>query len=310
MTSALSLVTNDEAPFYRQQTTALAEAGVECTTLSVPGEHQVGETTQTRSVFDYLRFYPQVVRRSFGDYDLVHANQGLTAPGALAQVRLPVVLSLWGLELLAQYATVMKWCARFADAVIVMSEEMAAELRRDCHVIPHGVDLEQFAPMAQGSAQAAVGWDPNRKHVLFPYSRHRWEKDFPRTRRVFEAAAGRVDGDVTLQTPYPVPHEAMPRYLNAADALLVTSKTEGSPNVVKEALACNLPVVSTDVGDVRERLSGVSQSFVCRTNRELTARLIQVLEAGRRSNGREHAAELSLERMAERILAVYRDVLS
>jgi glycosyltransferase involved in cell wall biosynthesis len=310
MVTVLNLVTNDEASFYRQQTAALADAGVTETTLAVPGEHRAGETTQTRSVVDYLRFYPRAVRESLHGYDLVHANQGLTAPGAVAQRRLPVVVSLWGLELLDRYASVTRWCARQADAVVVMSPEMDAALDRDCHVIPHGVDMEQFAPRPRGRARAALGWADDRRHVLFPYSRHRWEKDFPRARRVFEAAAARLDDPAELHTPFRVPHEEMPRYLNAADALLLTSRKEGSPNVLKEALACNLPVVSTDVGDVRERLDGVSRSFVCRTDRALVARLREVLATDRRSDGREHVTEVRLERMTERLLTVYEEVLS
>ena len=96
--------------------------------------------------------------------------------------------------------------------------------------------------------------------------------------------------------------------MNAADALLLTSKLEGSPNTVKEAMACNLPVVSTDVGDVRTRLENVTPSAVCTSEAELVDRLVEVLETGERSNGRTHVETVSWDRMADEIIQVYNHV--
>jgi len=95
------------------------------------------------------------------------------------------------------------------------------------------------------AARREIGWDDGRAHVLYPYDPARSVKNLPRTKRVVDAAADRVDGAVALDVVTDVPHRRMPTYLNAADALLLTSEHEGSPNTVKEALACNLPVVST-----------------------------------------------------------------
>jgi glycosyltransferase involved in cell wall biosynthesis len=102
----------------------------------------------------------------------------------------------------------------------------------------------------------------------------------------------------------------MPLWYRAADVLLCASRSEGSPNVVKEALACNLPVVSTAVGDVHERLAGVQPSaVVARDAKLLGEALVQVLLEERRSNGREHVANLSLENIARRVTDVYRMAL-
>jgi len=74
-------------------------------------------------------------------------------------------------------------------------------------------------------------------------------------------------------------------------------------------LACNLPVVATDVGDVSERVSGVELSYACTDEEGLTEKLRLVLEQEARSNGRSHARDLSLERMGERIESVYERAL-
>lgn len=306
----LNVVTNRESRFFKQQVESLADLDVAQTTVTVPGDSldEDGEV-QSRSVADYVRLVPKVVRRSLGDYDLVHANYGLTAPAALAQPSLPVVVSLWGTDLMGKYGWLSAACARRADAVVVMSPEMESMLDVECHVIPHGVDFDRFAPMPRTEARDELGWDRDRRYVLFPYPPGRGVKNYPRAKAVVEAAADRLDADVELATVTGVPHERMAVYYNAADALLITSRREGSPNAVKEALACDAPVVSTDVGDVRSRLEGVTNAAVCRTDEELVDAVVRVLEEGSRSDGREAVRDCTLSAMAERLLDVYRDVL-
>ena len=299
----LSLVTNN-AEFHKLETTALADLGVQRDTLVVPGDSLAG-----RSVGDYLRFLPLVLRHVDDSYDLVHANYGLTAPFALAQRRLPVVLTLWGSDVLGEYGWLSKACARRCEEVIVMSTEMAAKLDRDAHVVPHGVDETVFRPESTDSARERVGWNADARHVLFPYSPRRSVKDFPRAGNVVEAARDRVDAPVELHPLGGVEHGEIPTYMNAADALLVTSKHEGSPNVVKEAMCCNLPVVSTDVGDVRERLHGVTPATVASSDDALADGLADVLAAPRRSNGREAVADLRIGNTARRVLSVYERAL-
>ncbi|WP_306059015.1 glycosyltransferase [Natronococcus wangiae] len=301
----LILTANADAPFMTQQVAALERRGVSFSTLSVAGE--VSADTD-RSPFDYLRTVPRVIREAGNGYDLVHAHYGLTAPMALAQVRKPVVLSLWGSDVHGPTAPVSKACAPFCDEVVVMSEEMRSVLGRDCEVIPDGVDLERFQPEPKSRARDAVGWPDDEYHVLFPYSPAREVKNYPRARRVVNAVRGLVDRPVELQTVYGVDHGVVSKYVNAADALLLTSDSEGSPNSVKEALACNVPVVALDVGDVAERLAGVDPSVVATSDEELIDGLIEVLERSERSNGREAVCEVSIERTADRMLDIYERV--
>jgi glycosyltransferase involved in cell wall biosynthesis len=310
----LNLVTNHEAQFFRHQVETLEGQDVDTTTLPVPGNNEsasvtAGETA-TRSLLDYVRYVPSVLAEVRKDYDLVHVNYGLSAPPAVLQRRLPVVLTLWGSDLMGEYGWVTRRCAPLADEVIVMSERMAAELDRDPYVIPHGVDLDLFRPRPKRQAQADLGWDRSSKHVLFPYPPKRPVKDYPRAERVVERASDRVAAPVEFHTISGVDHGTMPVYMSAADVMVLTSKREGSPNTVKEALACNLPIVATDVGDVTERLDGVSYSTVASTDDELVDGLVRALEAGERSNGRVHARALGLERMGARIRSVYAAVLT
>jgi len=108
-----------------------------------------------------------------------------------------------------------------------------------------------------------------------------------------------------------VPHRQVPLWLNAADAVLMTSHHEGSPNIVKEALACNRPVVSVDVGDVRERIEGIEGCHIAASDpSDLAAKLTEVAAGPRVVEARSRMEELSIEVVADRLIRVYRAAVS
>ncbi|WP_120246508.1 glycosyltransferase family 4 protein [Halopiger aswanensis] len=298
----LQLVTSPR-PFFDQQIAALEDRGVDCTVLSVPGAH---EGDSSRSPTAYARYYAEVLSELRStEYDLVHANYGLVAPVALAQPIRPVVTTLWGTDLMSDRGwlrSISRLSARRADAAIVPSPAMSRELEADHELIPFGVDTDLFRPIPREAARERVGWETDRPVALFPYDRTRSVKDFPRARRLVE----RADADLELRTVSGVDHEEIPYYMNASDVLLVTSSRESGPMVVKEAAACNLPVVSTDVGFVRETLEGVANCVVSDADSELVDGLERIATDGSRANGRETIDDLGVDALGDRLLDVYR----
>jgi len=149
--------------------------------------------------------------------------------------------------------------------------------------------------------------------VLFPGHPLNPRKAFPVAKAAVEIAAQRAGEDIELVTLYPTPPDKVSLVMNACDAELLTSYIEGSPNVVKEAMACNLPVVAVNTGDVAELLVGVEGCRICpRTPEALAEGVLAVLAEGRRSNGREalQRKRLDLVSVAERIRGVYENVLN
>ena len=250
------------------------------------------------------------VRRVVGAYDLVHAHFGYNGIPACLQKTRPVVVSFCGTDIIhPRLRPIARWVARRADACIVKSDHLRATLNHPATVIPNGVDLERFRPGDHQEARRRLGLRPDIRYALFVANPARPEKRYDLAEAAL-TAAGQSGMPLEILVLHNRPREEVPRYLNAADLLLLTSDWEGSPNAVKEAMACNLPVVATDVGDVRQILNGAHNCAVCEaTPQALAEGIHNVLRNGARSDGRSRVAHLSADAVAVQILKVYRRVV-
>jgi glycosyltransferase involved in cell wall biosynthesis len=174
-------------------------------------------------------------------------------------------------------------------------------------IIPNGVDMEMFVPMDAEACRQKLGWKEGGKHILFPADPDRMEKDFPLAQETVKQSGQ----DITIHVFRQVEHKDTVLHYNAADAVLLTSKWEGSPNAIKEAMACCRPIVSTNVGDVKERLSGVEGCYVAETRdpNELSGFLRNALEWKGRTNGRDKiiADQLESKQIADKIITIYKN---
>ncbi|WP_422931548.1 glycosyltransferase [Singulisphaera sp. PoT] len=261
--------------------------------------------------------------------DLVHVHYG--AAQALIAVLFspcPVIVSFCGSDLMGHYdergsktrggrlsALLSQLAAIGARRCIAKTEELRRTLwlrrcRAKCEVIPNGVALERFQPVSQESARAALGWEPDRPTVVFVDRKGAWVKDPALAHAAFRSLQRHIP-EADLKVIMGADPGMMPLILSAADALLLTSRHEGSSNLLKEALACNLPVVSTACGDAPERLDGVSRCHIVPRDPEAFGeRLAEILRDRQRSDGRLHVADLSEEIIAERVRSVYRRALA
>jgi glycosyltransferase involved in cell wall biosynthesis len=265
--------------------------------------------------------------------DLVHCRYGgfLALATWFGRRNVPMVLSLCGSDLLGEPqlggfrafaaslgARVSRWLAPRVDHVIVMSPAMASALGdaappERVTVVPDGTDMELFRPMDQDECRSRLGWARNDDghDVLFGGYRGAPRKRLDLAEQSVDEVR-RLGLKVELHVPDGVPAEMMPVWINASDAMLLTSAHEGSPNIVRESLACDVPVVSVDVGDVRQRLEAVEGCRVTTDDpRELGAALFETLTAAKnRIDGRASVESASLPATAEQVLAVYHDVLA
>src|SRR5581483_95626 len=137
-----------------------------------------------------------------------------------------------------------------------------ASLCKDAVVIPDGINFELFYPIPREEARARLGWDRDRNYVVFANNPAIAVKNFA----LAEAALARLRErgiEAELVVANGLPQEKVVHYINASNALILPSIAEGSPNVVKEAMACNVPVVATNVGDVAQVLAHTDGCSVC-----------------------------------------------
>ena len=263
---------------------------------------------------------------------LVHAQYGSVTAAVANWIKgpLPLVVSFCGDDLLgtpipgltwrlrergARFAGL--WAARRAAAIIVKSDNLfqalPVSLRDRVTILPNGVDMSWFKPMDRNKCRSKLGWATQSKIVVFNASHNedQYRKNPCLARATVDLLVRSVP-DVSLRVMSNANSEEVRLMLNAADCLLVTSLHEGSPNIVKEAMACNLPVVSVPCGDVVERLKPTTPGEICPYDPAVLAQAVQrVLLTGARSNGRDQIKEqgLTAESVAARLVQLYSHVL-
>ena len=256
--------------------------------------------------------------------DVVHAHFGtITGFGTVVASTVPVVITFRGSDLNPSPSDgavrnfvqklLSNVAALLADTAVVVSQELRSRLwfrRVRAVVIPTGVDMAVFRPINRAEARGALGWQ-DRPTVLFNAGLTPAVKRLDVAQSVFELIKQNIPTARLEVLRGKTPHTELPLYLNASDCLLLTSDFEGSPDIIKEAMACNLPIVAFDVGDVRERTDGVAATAIVQRDTDAMARAaIEIIRSGQRSNGRSKIQELDAPRVRDAVLAVYQSSLA
>jgi glycosyltransferase involved in cell wall biosynthesis len=259
-------------------------------------------------------------------YPIIHAHYGFC--GVLAQLarrKEKLIVSFMGepelrvgefeKPLLSERLMILihKWYAKHKfDTVIVKSQNLMDLLPSlaNIHIIPNGVDVTQFIPLDQNVCKNKLGLSIDKKVILWIGNQSRKEKGF---QLALDTILGLPKDKYAFCTIDKIEHKELLYYYNAADVFLLSSLSEGSPNVVKEAMACNCPIVTTPVGDVEFLVSGtngcyISKSFSPDELRELIC-ICTSFES--RSLGREKLLELGLtaNKVATRLIELYQNTI-
>jgi teichuronic acid biosynthesis glycosyltransferase TuaC len=303
--------------FARRQAAILAKQGFSIETFDLHSRTSLPVVLQEFRRFRRVvrAFRPQVIHAHYGTVTAMFA--------ALGAGLIPLVITYRGSDLncLPSARGVREAAGRLlsqiaalrAARIICVSRHLKNLLwwrQLRVTVLPSGADPDVFRPEPRKTLRAKLGWKDEERVVLFNAGCDWRNKRLDLAQNAVREArqwAPSVRLEVLDGSVAPA---SVPAMMNAADCLLVTSDSEGSPAVVQEALATNLPVVSVDVGDVAERLEGVAYSYVTeRSPHALGRALAQVLNPPRRSDGRSRAEECSSPRIARELGRLYHEVL-
>ncbi len=285
--------------FIYEQTESLKKLGVEIDFFIIRGK---GLTGYLRNL---LLFRKKIARDNL---DVIHAHYGLSGIIAVLQNRYPVVTSFIGEMNIPSLRFISKFAARLSSHSIFVSEQLRSKsnTHKNYSIIPYGVDMKVFFPIDKNEARKIMAIPENQKICLFSSSRDRIEKNYDLAEkaiglcgniRIMELMKGYTRSEVNL-------------LINACDFIFLTSLFEGSPQIIKEAMACNCPIISTNVGDIGEIIKDTDGCYLTNFDpTDIAGKIKLVLADKKRTNGRQKIRHLEINEVAGNILNIYKKVL-
>ena len=301
-------------PFIEEQAAALQAQGCEVLRFGITGHGAMG----------YLRSLP-ALKKCIREQqpDLIHAHYGLSCLLASMQRLVPVVSTYHGSDIHNPHILPLSRLAMRRSAWNIFVSKTAFAIAQNVHILPSpvclerctvlpcGVDLQAVKMLNKEDARKELHLPLEKTLVLFSGAFDNAVKDAPLAKKAVAQLT-----EVQLIELKGYSREEVFLLMQAADALLLTSRSEGSPQVVKEAMACGCPIVSTDVGDVRELTAGIAGCYVAssREPSELAALLREALRFAKngRTDGRQRLIEKGYtnDRIARQLMEIYTSVLS
>ena len=308
------------SPIIKSQGESLKQLGIDLNYFLIKGKGFKGYIKNIFKLNSYL---------SKSSYEIIHVHYGLSGIVAhLARHREKLVVSLMGNDLIGSinskgryslfgYLEVMlnKFYLRKYDFIITKSQNLKDKIRYKCQneIIPNGVDLTKFRDLGKRKVTELLHIKDDKRNIIFVSNPKRKEKNYELAKDAFNLLN---DKNIELITVHSIGQEKLNLYYSAADLLIMTSYHEGSPNVIKEAMACNCPIVSTDVGDVKWVIGSTEGCFIASFEPEDIATKIKMAldfsEKVGRTKGRERIINLGLDSdtIAKKIISVYKKVLN
>ena len=295
--------------FVKEQVESIRKLGISCDLFFVNGR-ELGK-------YEYFRSIKYLNRKLLEEkYDLIHCHHALSAAIVLLTLRsmkIKKVVSYQN-EPIYEGGILLFWIICLFFNKIIVKNEKSLSYSRKCTLLPNGVDINIFKEYKKDESKALLNLNSKMRYILFMDSyekRKQKRKDrFNNTIEILKRNGNPLNIEPIILTN--TERKYIPYYMSASEVHLLTSDFEGSPNSVKECLACNTKVVSTPVGDVKNILNDISGCFVADNfdSKELAKLIIAAIKVNN-FNGRRMIIEkeLDIESVARKLYNIYCEIL-
>lgn len=290
--------------FVREQGEALRELGINVFYYAIKGK-------RARGYLSNLAGLKESIKRN--SIDIIHAHFGLCGALAVLQRSVPVIITFHNGETLSfkgkLISSTAAWLSKYNIFVAQHIHDKLFKVPKEYSIIPCGIDLKLLPLVNKEEAIKTMGLRTDVPNILFGGSFSNARKNYP----LAKEALTLLPYEVNLIEMKGFSRAEVDQLLCGCDLFLMPTKSEGSPQVVKEAMACNCPIVATGVADIPELLSGVSNCYTTGFDAsEIADRIDTIIKSGQRSNGREKVISMNLDNplVAKRIKMIYAKVLS
>ena len=292
---------NRFAPFIIEQAEALKHVGCEVDYFGIVGKGIKGYFNAFGALRNKIKSF---------NPDIIHAHYGLSGLLANLQRSVPVVTTYHGSDInLPKVLRLSKIAMKLSAWNIFVSQRNVdiAKPKKNYVLLPCGVNLPNYVEEDICTVKKKLNWNPNKKYILFAGA---FDNRVKNAKLAQDSVSLIENAELIELKGYT--REQVTALFYAVDVFLMTSFTEGSPQVVKEAMACECPIVSVDVGDVAERIEGLGGCYIAERNlQDIADKLNKVFSFNSRTKGRERIIELGLtnDLVAKKLVEIYKEVL-
>jgi teichuronic acid biosynthesis glycosyltransferase TuaC len=266
---------------------------------------------KNKGVKGYLRSLKELKYKiNTGSFDLIHAHFGYSGLLSVLQFKLPVVINFIGCDINVFSNRILSWTAmlRSKKNIFVSSQlKKKSFFSINSEVIPYGVDFEVMFPIEKKVAREKLNINQSRFVCLFGSVPSRIEKNFELAKK----AVSLCDMVDLINLTGKDSKEKVNLIINASDCVLLTSIREGSPQIIKEAMACNTKIVSTNVGDVNQVIGNTEGCYIAGSNpKEIAKCISKAQNFSSQTNGRLHIRDLDNKIIAFKIYNIYKQIIN
>lgn len=293
-------------PFVLEQGNAIAELGNEVEYFPIPG----------KGFITYFTAYKEL-KKKINEFkpDLIHAHYGLSGITAVLQSKVPVITTFHNGETLSAVVNFLSSILSLRTKFMVYVAQHIYDLtyfkrKKNYVILPCGIDLHECVITEKEQARKELNFDPNKKYILFGGGFDNLRKNYPLLKAGIELLNR---DDIEVLEMKGLTRLQISKILSACDLFALPTKSEGSPQALKEAMACNCPIVATDVADIKHLLGDLEGHYICSFDPKNVAEQVEkALAFNSRTKGRERIIELGLtnDLVAKKLIEIYKQVIN